>query len=352
MSDDETPEAMQGRYKHLGQLGLIFYHRHGTWEDFGQFLKGFFSEPMSAGEVPRPPTLTPVVCRHTPGGRHYLGNTMSPKEQSVFAEPRYHRPCVTAGAYDPQKNPGLIVDDVCKKAEAFLRSIGKGEKRKDGSDRDCRYDPRSESEFGEPGSSQVPDSEGSIDVSNIIDSSREIVSPTVNISQGSDPNLDDDLFFENEDVLVELDAICADVAEGIQETHSMGTPSGYHGSDDSVIQSATRSTTKIRAATLAYLWQFADHPLQLRDEFRRVRRNPGLYVLHLCGCGLCWERGGVKYSGCVEKTHLRLGTADENLTHRAFHTVISLATREQYADTVRTVQSLAKGEAPYGAGVF
>lgn len=36
-------EELSGRRKHLGRIALIFYHRGGTWQDFGLFLERFFA---------------------------------------------------------------------------------------------------------------------------------------------------------------------------------------------------------------------------------------------------------------------------------------------------------------------
>jgi hypothetical protein len=44
-------------------------------------------------------------------------------------------------------------------------------------------------------------------------------------------------------------------------------------SDADINVTAQRSSTKIRAATLGYLWRFADVPLGLRREFRRLKER-------------------------------------------------------------------------------
>jgi len=49
-----------GRSKHLARLATVFRHRHGTWADFGGFLKDYFER--SAQEIP---------CRHNHRGRHH-----------------------------------------------------------------------------------------------------------------------------------------------------------------------------------------------------------------------------------------------------------------------------------------
>jgi hypothetical protein len=104
-----------------------------------------------------------------------------------------------------------------------------------------------------------------------------------------------------------------------------------------------RRSTKMRVATLAYLWKFADHPRQLRDEFRRLRTDHDLQVLHLCGCGLCKEENGTRVSGCVERTHLILGTAVMNGHHRTFHETLALCQVSDYTDLCRIFHNTQAG---------
>jgi hypothetical protein len=321
---------------------LVFYHRHGSWHDFGQFLKAIFHDSPHIGRVDSPARAA-VVCRHTPGGVHHAALTathMSAADASLFALDQYRRPCFSIGSYDERKNPGLIVADLCKKAKEFLLSIGKGDP-KDATGRDFEFEPTLDSDPVVAGSSEAADSQGDIDMSNVIGTKRRR-------SPEPDEEFDDEMFAD-EDALVELDQIVAEVDRPASRATdgTMETPSGFLGSDDSVLQLEGRTTTKMRAATLGYLWHFADDPSRLRDEFRRLRNNDDLHVLHLCGDGICYKRGGVRIHGCVEHSHLRLGTAVENRAHTAFHGTISLARSDQYADVLRMIHQLQ-----YGQGVF
>jgi hypothetical protein len=92
-----------------------------------------------------------------------------------------------------------------------------------------------------------------------------------------------------------------------------------------------RSSTKMRGATLGYLWGFAENPARLRTEFRRLRGDGSLWVLHLCGCGLCTATDqGQRSRGCCEWSHLTLGSSVANARHRTYHEVMSSTRVEDY----------------------
>jgi hypothetical protein len=335
-----------GRRKHLGELALVFRHRHGTWADFGHFLRALFRD-TSEQPLEGAPVMRDCGCRHTSGGVHYpvlQAVAANPLLYPMFDNERYTRPCISIGAFEDKKNPGLVMDDVCQKASKFLKSIGKGDPDEP-SGRDFGYvplDDENEPDFVAVDSQLM---EG-ISSSNIVTSIRE---------RGLPVTLDDgefeDSLFEDEDVLTEIntliEAIDGDLSFSNEGT--METPSGYSESQDSVIQSGTRTSTKIRAATLGYLWQFATQPSKLREQFRVLRNDPSMHVLHLCGCGICYKRdGGVRVYGCVEKMHLKLGTADLNSVHTAYHQILSFSGASNYARMCEA--NHANG--PTGEGVF
>jgi hypothetical protein len=345
-----------GRYRHLGQLALVFRHRHGTWEDLGQFLKHLFSDSPRYGVVATAPRRVPVACRHNSGGKHHHTLTdvaQYPENYPMFNHERYTRPCFGIGAFEDQKNPGLVVADICSKASRFLLSIGKGD-QSEVSGRDFEYDPTREDTvrgLESVGSSQVTDSQGSLDSGNIIEDQRRIAGNSPLASPAEDSEFDDS-FFHDVDVQQELTEILERVDEegSRPRTRStMETPYGFRESEDSIVQSLERQSTKIRAATLGYLWQFADNPLELREQFRRLRSDRDLQVLHLCGCGICYTNSttGNRVIGCVDKTHLKLGSAVENGIHKIHHQGMSLGLASDYP-----VACLLVHRADHGGDLF
>lgn len=340
MSNQAANEPV-GRSKHLGQLALVFKHRHGTWADFGQFLKHIFSDSPTAGEVIGVPKMVKPKCRHNSGGKHYeilKDCEKNPQKYPMFAHERYTCRCVSIGAFEDKKNPGLVVADMCNKAKDFLSSIGKGDPN-EATGRDFEFEPATSSPLTSPGHSQVPDSQGSIDLGNIVDGPR--------VPGGE--SFDGDDLFADEDVLVELQPLLGEVNEvgsRPQTASSIETLSGFGDSQDSVLQLTGRSSTKIRAATLGYLWGFADRPTELREEFRKLRRNPDLQVLHLCGCGICYTNAvtGERVPGCCERSHLKLGLAVENGRHTNHHLMMSLAVDDDYPQLCGIVHRAVDGD--------
>src|SRR5208282_3001385 len=196
-----------GRSKHLASLAQVFRHRHGTWADFGSFLQTLFGERPSAGLGVAPPGI--VGCRHTPGGRHYpvlQASIGEPLSYTMFDHERYRRPCICIGSFDINKNPGLVVTDICVKANRFLLSIGRGDEA-DYSGRDRDYsqplDPSS-SPLTAPQESAASDSFRSIDPTNVLDSRlRQPGGERAGESQGLSSTYSEE-FFDDEDVQVEL----------------------------------------------------------------------------------------------------------------------------------------------------
>lgn len=370
MEGDGLGNDQVGRVKHLGQLAMVFRHRHGNWADFGNFLKLVFSSDQQEGtRAALVPAL--VNCRHNPGGKNWAvleEASVNPGAYPMFDHERYSRPCISVGVFDDKKNPGLVVADLCNKARRFLSSIGKGDLER-GREQDFDVglllpsSPRIS-----PGSSQATDSLGAIDPRNVVDGLR---------TPAGDEAFDGDEVFDDEDVLEELEQLLGGVEEGAaadvrghllplgasgsQETRGVGghllsqvtisTVAGQDDSQDSAPQLGRRATTKMRAATLAYLWGFADDPQRLREEFRRLRHNPELQVLHLCGCGICYtsEETGNRVLGCVEWSHLRLGSEFENRQHKHWHNCMIYAQPDQYASLCNAAHG---SEGGYGIGLL
>lgn len=352
---------VRGRKKHLGELALIFRHRGGTWRDFGLFLEHLFGEEPGVGEMVHPPELREVACRHqAPGGRHaaILEDSVENRKRFPMFEGhrRYARPCVSIGTWEDGKNPGLVVYDLGQKAARFLQSIGPAGDSDGEAARDPSYEPDSSmvcSSTGLPEAPSPPDSNDMApdsQVTHITDSNASIMDVDLRSpSPGEEPVPDAPIEAEDTDT---------DEPEGLMgELEEEGTlppwldvmletPADFDSQQDSMLRS-TRSTTKMRAATLAYLHGFADQPLQLREEFRRLR-STDMMVLHLCGCGMCYKQpDGTKVFGCAEHSHLRLGYADENKAHVRFHFMLEQLDGELYAKQAEIIHTM-----PHGEGVF
>lgn len=68
-----------------------------------------------------------------------------------------------------------------------------------------------------------------------------------------------------------------------------------------------------------------------------LRRNKKMFVLHLCGCGLRkypGEGSSSAYPGCVERSHLILGSARMNWHHMNYHQNMRLSLASDYAALV------------------
>ncbi|KAK8151025.1 hypothetical protein BC567DRAFT_142086, partial [Phyllosticta citribraziliensis] len=75
-------------------------------------------------------------------------------------------------------------------------------------------------------------------------------------------------------------------------------------------------STKLRVHTLAVLANAKD-PIELRKWVLWLIRDNKAYVLHLCGCGVKGEYD--TGDGCVQPSHLRIGSKEDNDQHRYFH---------------------------------
>lgn len=325
MSNLGEGNDFRGRYKHLGQLALVFKHRHGSWRDFGQFLKFIFGDLPGSTQTATVLPIREVICRHNNGGKHYeslLGAAQGPlSERPVFNHERYFRPCISTGAFEEKKNPGLVVADLCIKASRFLLSIGKGDpEAKTG--RDFEYDQTRDDSPSCDESLGDPESQGAICANNILLQPRDRAVQAIPalLDPAQEDSFDHDGFFNNVDTLNDLEELLA-VYDRPSTPASVTTPTGLAESEDSIIQDEKRISTKIRVATLGYLWQFADNPVRLREQFRLLRSDPKLYVLHLCGCGISFTDPVSRQRrwGCVERSHLVLGSAEVNMLHKSYH---------------------------------
>jgi len=348
MSATAASDASAGRAKHLGELAQVFKHRHGTWRDFGQFLKREFRDPSGQGTmVGTASGLSEMTCRHNAGGRHHtaLAGALGPPVHSPgFNHERFARPCVSFGSYDAGKNGGLVVHDLCVRAAAFLAATGRGDPN-ESTRRDFDYDPHSALLSSSPrvGSSQVSDASGDVEMSEDITLTQAAFESASGMGEVGG---NDDGFFDDEDV---REAPGQDDTDSGDDSSCSVDVSDIPSSQDSAAQLIARgSSTKMRAATLGYLWNFADDPRQLRTEFKRLRSDATVCVLHLCGCGLCFtEPSGVKVVGCAERSHLKLGSSEENGRHRTFHHMLELSPVPAYAGLVAIIH-----QARDGGGVF
>lgn len=349
--DGDGVDVDTGRRKHLGELALVFKHRHGTWRQFGLFLENLFQEGSVYGKGIH--SHKDCMCRHAPGGKHYAflrAAAAEPDKYPVLMTPHYHQPCFSIGSWDKAKNPGFVVHDLCVRAHKFLEEVqglGPGQL-----ERDFDYDPeeheQSQSTVG--GASVDPDSQGAIDRANIVIGGRDRQGRRASSQEVSESghlpvpedgtHWDGDDMFEDQDVLEDLDAMLSaaqlytqprpsavpeHVSHLVSYPTSMETPTGYAQSTDSRLASSTRSSTKLRVATLAYLCQYSRKPEELREAFRRLRNDKKAHVLHLCGCGICYERNGIRYPGCCEPSHLMLGSFTENKLQESCHVTINIS---------------------------
>ncbi|KAK4934346.1 hypothetical protein LTR10_024362 [Elasticomyces elasticus] len=292
-----------------------------------------------------------MKCRHGPGGRHHgvlQGLPAGGLCDSVLNPEHWRRPCVGWGKGDDNKSPGIVVYDLCSKAVQWLNSVGKGVKV-----RGQLVHSRSISTGSTPDS--WPDPE-------FLDEQRRVLRETlsspsipsdelagllaeVDPQSQPDPALTDEEFpdmFTPEEYLemeaeilgnpqetVEVAAQALDTA--VQDVGDSGPPDSdgnvpmsdfeFATSSDIGTQLGTRVSTKMRVATLAILQKCSGDPLgAFKDMFNRLR-NRDEAVLHLCGCGIKFINleNGEACSGCVEGSHLMLGSSETNQVHLIFH---------------------------------
>lgn len=328
MADDSSLEDATGRRKHLGRIAPIFYHRGATWGDFGCFLENFFRGNL---HVKKTGTVYfhEQKCRHNASGCHHAllqSSRELPDQYPMFNHERYTRPCLSFGKGEEGKNMGFVVSDVCTRARKFLESIGKGVMMCD-LVHDEDYDQDVADEFDSQSSwigtsevdEELPPLEGDI-----------VPSRTGDVLSSDDDfgpfplSLEDleELLEEEADPEPEGDILMSEISDYPSSVTSTD-PVDYQGK-------VKRSSTKVRAATLGYLWGFWSDPAGLCKAFRTLRRGTDS-ILHLCGCGMFYRnQDGVICPGCCEPSHLKLGTLEENRRHETWHKAMGMARIEDY----------------------
>jgi hypothetical protein len=105
MSDPDT--NLSGRARHLAALKSVFEGTGEPWVYLAVFLKFLFGD-ITFSSIRRREVSQLIQCRH------------AMMDQAFAASP-----CVAMGTWDRNKNPGLVVYDLCLSAMEFLRSLGK-----------------------------------------------------------------------------------------------------------------------------------------------------------------------------------------------------------------------------------
>jgi len=244
----------------------------------------------------------------------------------------------------------MVVADLCNRARRFLRDIGKGEKvwslthirSSDGEDED--YNSADDEDEGPPsdwvGSSQVQssnqvsspalvaqpvaprDAEPASDEYGSLVLSSDDWQELFDIEQKPESEEDEGERKPNRRKLLDDPLTFSEAPEGVaNESQESGN-------------AGPRETTKLRVMTLAYLWNFRKDAEGLRRAFKDLTDGRH-WILHLCGCGMPAqyvdrENRQVRYSGCVEGTHLMLGDSEVNRRHLDWHKVMAHAKAEDY----------------------
>jgi hypothetical protein len=373
-------EEQVGRSKHLARLALIFYRRGASWSDFGGFLDALFRGNGLPWKHGWPGHV--MACRHNEHGKHHDVLQRTPAGaigDSSFNPEHYKRPCLGWGKGDDNKSPGIVVDDLLKKARAWLSSNGKGVIVRDRLTRSPLQSSASSdsdswpSEFDEQqqvlrglGSPISRDEVAELLAENAL---AEQVHDSRPPQEGTAPPgvvLADEMsefeeMFTDEELLeigAELDPV-GQIADSrgdeatVDDMDSEPLPAQL--SSDSVdpqdvpmsdlqfatssdlgtqVEGGRQSSTKMRVATLALLRQFTGDPGALKETFALLRSGDDS-VLHLCGDGIKFtNENGVSCSGCVEPTHLMLGSLSLNRTHLIFHKAMQACCVDDYLNMV------------------
>jgi len=255
------------------------------------------------------------------------------------------------GKGDDNKSPGIVVYDLCNKAVQWLTSIGKGVKVRGqlvrsrsistGSTPDTWPDP----EFFDEQRRVLREtlSSPSIPSSEVAGLLAEVDPPSRPDPVVTEVEEFPDMFTTEEYLELEAEILgnpqetgeLADSSDPLVPVVPGEEDSGPPDSDGNVpmsdvqfatssdvgTQLGTRVSTKMRVATLAILQRYSGDPTgAFRDMFTRLRTRDEA-VLHLCGCGIKFDNleNGEACSGCVEGSHLILGSPETNQTHLIFH---------------------------------
>lgn len=99
------------------------------------------------------------------------------------------------------------------------------------------------------------------------------------------------------------------------------------------------------------LWPSSDTSTErvqhLRMRVEQMISDPDAHILHLCGCGLCL-RSQQKDDGCVEPSHLTIGTKAINDLHTQYHAVL----RQLGSVNYRRVRDVIRAECRGAQGIL
>lgn len=264
------------------------------------------------------------------------------------------------GTFDNGKNSGLVVADLLTMAARFLYCIGKGGPKDEPFGRDNDFIP---SHTNSIDSTELVSLQQEVLTNELAKEASALAAEAKEWSEREELRLRESNSEFNEsdfgtDTISTLDTLLETgnrqgevVVPVVEYTSDSSTiPSSIStitsaGTCDSQTQDGYRISTKIRTATLAWLWRYADSPNELRLRFRELRHLPeSIGVLHLCGCGLCIGTGSNKILGCCEKTHLILGDCKLNGHHQTFHNMIRLARPDDYTQLCGIIHRAQDGE--------
>ncbi|KAJ7236143.1 hypothetical protein C8J57DRAFT_1530244 [Mycena rebaudengoi] len=119
-------------------------------------------------------------------------------------------------------------------------------------------------------------------------------------------------------------------------------PSSYKSSGFPTSPGVDRSkATKQRLGVLHYLVNHSDSLVEFQTAFIELC-DPGLELVHLCGCGI---DGPTLVGGtCVVGSHLKLALRNLNAEHKHYHFVLHAApTTEAYQSLVKSIQGSQDG---------
>lgn len=365
----DSEQERVGRSKHLARLAFIFYRRGASWKDFARFIDALFSEdglPWKRGW----PGHT-MKCRHNPGGIHHEVLQRTPAGEigdSMFNPEHYKRPCLGWGKGDDNKSPGIVVHDLCNQARAWLRRNGKGvivrgrmtrSRSQSSASSDTDSWPRDLEKQQQILRDVLPDFSSDELAELIADSAMAEqlagLSPHQSAAAVTDEMSEEFETMFSDAELLEIEAALllsaqADTSAEMATHEDNGTQTvlaiARDGDSDvpmsnlefatssdpgTQVESGRQSSTKMRVATLAMLKQWTDDPRGMFRDMFSLLRNSDDSVLHLCGCGIKFTNSnGENCSGCVEPSHLMLGTPDLNRTHLIFHKAMQACDVDDY----------------------
>lgn len=373
-ADAERVSFSEGRGKHLATLVQVFRHRGASWGDFGCFLEvllGYKSDDPSG----KPPGKLSVAlprklcsCRHNQDGKqHQILSVPSSSYPQFSDSTHYRQPCVAVGVFDEGKAQGLVIADVLVRARRFLDLIGR--QRREPSE----FNPSQASNYSLADSSMSEDSSEEPHWTGPGAEEMDVEIPPSSShrddGEPSQPSSDDE--FGDGDIEGLMLEYLTREEQQVHQNDSNGESQGE--SQDSLAPTTgkllseasfgkwaiedvdsqnslaeAKSRLKMRAHVLAYLANFSQDPDRLKSEFRRLREDKELFVLHLCGCGLCKKTGEEQSPGCIERSHLKLGSGEENQIHKTYHEMLGqLIAEGDYAWQCGIIH-----RARYGSGIF